>query len=117
MEPYAERDYDPIQPRGTNWRGVARKVFAPVLFLLGLGAKLGFLVKFAAIFVAFAGYTLIWGWKFALGVIVTEVNQHFLLELTLLDATGNLVYTASDTVIAFTPAARWMAVVDARMHA
>jgi Zn-dependent protease len=64
------RDYEPIQPRGTDWRGLARKVFAPVLFLVGLAAKLGFLLKFAAIFIAFGGYTLIWGWKFALGVIV-----------------------------------------------
>jgi Zn-dependent protease len=70
MKPYAERDYDPIHPRGTDWRGLARKVFAPIIFLVGLAAKLGFLVKFAAIFIAFGGYTLIWGWKFALGVVV-----------------------------------------------
>jgi Zn-dependent protease len=70
MEPFAERDYEPIQPRGTDWRGIARKIFAPLIFLVGLAAKLGFLVKFAAIFIAFGGYTLIWGWKFALGVIV-----------------------------------------------
>jgi Zn-dependent protease len=70
VEPFADRDYEPIQPRGTDWRGVLRKLFAPVLFLLGLAAKLGSLAKFAAIFVAFGGYTLIWGWKFALGVVV-----------------------------------------------
>jgi len=70
MEPYADRDYEPIQPRGTDWRGLARRIFAPILFLLGLAAKLGSLAKFAAIFVAFGGYTLIWGWRFALGVIV-----------------------------------------------
>jgi len=69
MEPYADRDYEPIQPRGTDWRGIARRIFAPILFLLGLAAKLGSLAKFAAIFVAFGGYTLIWGWRFALGVI------------------------------------------------
>jgi Zn-dependent protease len=70
VEPYAERDYDPIQPRGTDWRGIARKIFAPVIFVVGLAAKLGFLLKFAAIFIAFGGYTLIWGWKFALGVVI-----------------------------------------------
>ena len=70
MEPLAERDYEPIQPRGTDWRGIFRKLFAPLIFLIGLAAKLGSLAKFAAIFVAFGGYTLIWGWKFALGVIV-----------------------------------------------
>ncbi len=70
VEPYADRDYEPIQPRGTDWRGLLRRIFAPVVFLLGLAAKLGSLAKFAAIFVAFGGYTLIWGWRFALGVVV-----------------------------------------------
>jgi Zn-dependent protease len=70
VEPYADRDYDPIQPRGTDWRGLLRKITAPIVVVLGLLAKLGSLAKFAALFVAFGGYTLIWGWKFALGVIV-----------------------------------------------
>jgi Zn-dependent protease len=69
-EPWMQRDYDPIQPRGTNWRAFFRKLTAPIVFLIGLAAKLGSLAKFAAIFVAFGGYTLIWGWPFALGVIV-----------------------------------------------
>ena len=69
MEPWANRDYDPIQPRGTDWRGLLRKLTAPLLFVVGLAAKLGSLAKFAAVFVAFGGYTLIWGWRFALGVI------------------------------------------------
>jgi Zn-dependent protease len=70
MEPHAERDYEPIHPRGTDWRGLLRKLTAPLAVVIGLAAKLGSLAKFAAIFVAFGGYTLIWGWKFALGVIV-----------------------------------------------
>jgi len=65
-----QRDYEPVQPRGTDWRGLFRKLTAPLVFLIGLAAKLGSLAKFAAIFVAFGGYTLIWGWRFALGVIV-----------------------------------------------
>ena len=65
-----QRDYEPVQPRGTDWRGLFRKVTAPLVFLIGLAAKLGSLAKFAAIFVAFGGYTLIWGWRFGLGVIV-----------------------------------------------
>jgi Zn-dependent protease len=69
-EPWMQRDYEPVQPRGTNWRGLLRKLTAPLVFLIGLAAKLGSLAKFAAIFVAFGGYTLIWGWRFALGVIV-----------------------------------------------
>jgi Zn-dependent protease len=64
------RDYEPVQPRGTDWRGLLRKLSAPLVFLLGLAAKLGSLAKFAAIFVAFGGYALIWGWRFALGVVV-----------------------------------------------
>jgi Zn-dependent protease len=64
------RDYDPIQPRGTDWRGFFRKLTAPLVFIVGLAAKLGSLAKFAAVFVAFGGYTLIWGWQFALGVVV-----------------------------------------------
>jgi Zn-dependent protease len=69
-DPYTPRDYDPIHPRGTDWRGLLRKLTAPLIFLVGLAAKLGSLAKFGAIFIAFGGYTLIWGWKFALGVIV-----------------------------------------------
>jgi Zn-dependent protease len=63
------RDYEPIQPRGTNWRGLIRRLTAPVIATIGLAAKLGSLAKFTAVFVAFGGYTLIWGWKFALGVV------------------------------------------------
>jgi Zn-dependent protease len=70
MEPSTQRDYEPVQPRGTDWRGVFRKLTAPLVFLIGLAAKLGSLAKFAAIFVAFGGYALIWGWRFALGVVV-----------------------------------------------
>lgn len=64
------RGYDPIQPRGTDWRGLARRIVAPIIFIAGLAAKLGFLLKFATIFIAFGGYALIFGWKFAAGVVV-----------------------------------------------
>jgi len=70
MSEFRYRDYDPIQPRGTDWRGMLRKIFAPLIALGALLLKLGSLAKFAGIFVAFGGYALIWGWKFALGVIV-----------------------------------------------
>jgi Zn-dependent protease len=33
-------------------------------------AKVGSLAKFGAVFVAFGGYALIWGWRFALGVVL-----------------------------------------------
>jgi Zn-dependent protease len=65
-----QRDYDPIQPRGTDWRGLFRRLTAPIILVGGLLLKLGSLAKFATLFVAFGGYTLIWGWKFALGVVI-----------------------------------------------
>jgi Zn-dependent protease len=40
------------------------------VFLGGLAVKLGSLARLGAVFVAFGGYTLIWGWEFALGVVV-----------------------------------------------
>jgi len=64
------RDYEPVQPRGTDWRGFFRRITAPLVFLIGLAAKLGSLAKFGLLFVAFGGYTLIWGWRFALGVVL-----------------------------------------------
>ncbi len=69
MEPLAERDYEPVQPHGNDWRGLIRKITAPITAVLALLAKLGSFAKFAALFVAFGGYALIWGWSFALGVI------------------------------------------------
>jgi Zn-dependent protease len=69
-DPLAERDYEPVQPRGTDWRGLFRRVTAPIVLLLGLLAKLGSLAKFGAVFVAFGGYALIWGWQFGLGVVL-----------------------------------------------
>ena len=65
-----ERGYEPIGPRGPDWRGPLRRVGGGIIVLLGLAAKLGSLAKFAALFVAFGGYALIWGWRFALGVIL-----------------------------------------------
>jgi Zn-dependent protease len=66
----SDRDYEPIQPRGTDWRGLWRRITAPIVLLLGLLAKLGSLAKFGAVFVAFGGYALIWGWQFGLGVVL-----------------------------------------------
>jgi Zn-dependent protease len=70
MNQLSDRDYEPIQPRGTDWRGLWRRITAPIVLLLGLLAKLGSLAKFGAVFVAFGGYALIWGWQFGLGVVL-----------------------------------------------
>jgi Zn-dependent protease len=66
----SQRDYEPIHPRGTDWRGIWRRITAPIVLLLGLLAKLGSLAKFGAVFLAFGGYALIWGWQFGLGVVL-----------------------------------------------
>jgi Zn-dependent protease len=69
--PDGYRDYDPIQPRGTDWRGLARKIFGPVIAVIVALAKFSFLlVKFGSIFIAVGGYALIWGWKFAVGFVL-----------------------------------------------
>ena len=65
------RGYEPIQPRGTDWRGGVRRLLGPIAGLAVVLAKWSFvLVKFSSIFVAVAAYALIWGWKFAVGVVV-----------------------------------------------
>jgi Zn-dependent protease len=66
-----QRDYEPIQPRGTDWAGRIRKLIGPVIALVIAGAKWGFvLVKFSSIFIAIAAYALIFGWKFAVGFVL-----------------------------------------------
>jgi Zn-dependent protease len=65
------RDYDPIQPQGTDWRGRARKLVGPVIAGGIALAKWSFLlVKASTIFIAVAAYALIWGWKFAIGIVL-----------------------------------------------
>jgi Zn-dependent protease len=71
VEPIPERDYEPIQPRGTDWLGRLRKLFGPLLAGGVALAKWSFvLVKFSTIFIAVAAYALIWGWKFGVGVVL-----------------------------------------------
>ncbi len=76
MEQYPEewREYKPIQPRGTDWRALFRKLWAP---LAAIGA---FLAKFGAVllkakflfsmFVSAAVYVWIGGWWFGIGLVV-----------------------------------------------
>src|SRR3954471_19111871 len=77
-----EREYDPIQPRGTDWRGLLRRIGAPIGAAVVLILKFGFAaVKFFSIFIAVAGYALIWGWRFAVGfvllILVHELGHFF----------------------------------------
>ncbi len=65
-----ERGYDPIHPRGADWRGRLRKATGPIVAAIVALAKFSFvLLKFSTIFIAVAAYALIWGWKFAVGVV------------------------------------------------
>jgi Zn-dependent protease len=95
MEQYPQewRQYEPIQPRGTDWRALLRKLWAPIAIVIGLFVKFGFAVfKFFSIFISVAAYALIWGWKFAIGfvlLILVHEMGHFIearrqgLEVTL----------------------------------
>jgi Zn-dependent protease len=65
------RGYDPIEPHGTNWRARIKKLLGPVIAVALFAGKWLFIVaKFSTIFIAVAAYALIWGWKFAIGVVV-----------------------------------------------
>ena len=77
-----ERQYDPIHPRGTDWRGFLRRIWAPIGAAIVLILKFGFAaVKFFSIFIAVGGYALIWGWKFAIGfvllILIHELGHFF----------------------------------------
>jgi Zn-dependent protease len=81
-EPEPERGYEPIHPRGTDWRGRISKLTGPVIAAIIALAKFSFvLVKFSSIFIAVAAYALIWGWRFAIGVVA----------LILLHETGHFI--------------------------
>jgi Zn-dependent protease len=95
VEPYRDSDYerlyDPIHPRGTDWRGIFRRIWAPIAVLLGLAIKFSFAVfKFFSIFISVAAYSLIWGWKFAIGfvllILVHELGHFFEAKRQGLDA-------------------------------
>ena len=71
MDEYPERDYEPIQPRGTDWAGRIKKALGPIAAIGIAVAKWGFvLLKFSTVFIAIAAYALIFGWKFAVGFVV-----------------------------------------------
>jgi Zn-dependent protease len=94
MEQYPDewRDYEPVHPRGTDWRGLLQKIWAPIAVVIGLVLKFGFAVfKFFSIFISVAAYALIWGWKFAVGfvllILVHELGHFFEARRQGLEAT------------------------------
>ncbi len=68
---YDYRGYEPIHPGGPDWRTRAKRALGP-LAAIGLAlAKWSFLLlKASTIFIAVAAYALIWGWRFAVGIVV-----------------------------------------------
>src|SRR5919202_5042605 len=68
------RDYEPIQPRGTDWRGLLRKLWAPLAALGAFLAKFGaVLLKFKflfSMFVSAAVYVWPGGWWFGIGLVL-----------------------------------------------
>ena len=52
-------------------RSLLARLAAPLVVLIGVLVKFGaFVLKFFGIFLAVGGYTLIWGWRFAVGVVL-----------------------------------------------
>jgi Zn-dependent protease len=65
------REYDPIRPGGFDWRGAAKKLWAPIVVAVALLVKFGTAgLKFGSIFIAVGGYALLWGWRFAVGFVL-----------------------------------------------
>src|SRR5262245_39747407 len=75
-DPYPARQYEPIQP-GTNWRGVFRRIWAPIAaagaFLAKFGAilfKLKFFTVAGTMLVSVGAYALLGGWWFGIGLVI-----------------------------------------------
>src|SRR5713101_4872252 len=76
MEQYPQewREYEPIQPKGFDWRGFFRRLWAPIAGIGAFLAKFGVvLLKFKflfSMFVSAAVYVWIGGWWFGIGLVV-----------------------------------------------
>jgi len=72
--PQEWREYEPIQPRGTDWRGLLRRLWAPIAAVGAFLAKFGVvLLKFKflfSMFVSAAFYVWLGGWWFGIGLVV-----------------------------------------------
>jgi Zn-dependent protease len=71
--PHDFRDYEPIQPRGTNWRELGRKIWAPFAAIGAFLAKFGVgILKFKflfGLFISFGAYVWFGGLWFGVGLI------------------------------------------------
>ena len=70
VEPAPYDGYTPVR-KDQPFRDLLRRIWAPIVAVLGIAVKFGFLsLKFFSIFIAIGGYALIWGWKFGVGFVV-----------------------------------------------
>jgi Zn-dependent protease len=72
LDPYTAPDPGtfPVEHDRTR-RSLLARLLAPLVVLVGVLVKFGvFVLKFFGIFLAVGGYTLIWGWKFAVGFVL-----------------------------------------------
>jgi Zn-dependent protease len=71
--PSGFRDYEPIQPRGTNWRELGRKIWAPFAAVGAFIAKFGVgILKYKfllGLFISFGAYLWFGGLWFAVGLV------------------------------------------------
>jgi Zn-dependent protease len=74
---YAPRQYEPIRPGGTDWRGILRRIWAPLAavgaFLAKFGAilfKLKFFTVAGTMIVSVGAYALLGGWWFGVGLVI-----------------------------------------------
>ena len=75
-----DTDYEPVtapepatlpSEHDRSRRSLLGRVLAPLAVVLGVLVKFGaFTLKFFGIFLAVGGYALIWGWRFAIGVVL-----------------------------------------------
>jgi Zn-dependent protease len=75
-----DRGYEPVQPKGFDWRKGLRTLWAPIALLIYVLAKfkgvlaalfkLKLFTVLGSAFVSVAAYALIWGWYFAIGFVV-----------------------------------------------
>jgi Zn-dependent protease len=67
------RDYEPVQPRGTDWREVGRRIWAPIAAIGAFIAKFGVgILKYKfllGLFISFGAYLWYGGIWFAVGLI------------------------------------------------
>jgi Zn-dependent protease len=71
LEPEPLRDYEPIHPGGPGWRKRLSRFTGPIAAAALALLKFSFiLVKFASIFIAVGAYALLFGWAFAVGIVV-----------------------------------------------